>query len=48
MKREALDFVHYKKTKQIKKLALPTSDSKEERREDLLKEIEMIKILEII
>ena len=41
MKREALDFEHYRKTKEIKKLVLPIPDSKEERRDDLLKEIEL-------
>ena len=41
MKREALDLDHYRKTKEIRKLSMVLSDSKDERREDLLKEIEI-------
>ena len=41
MKREALDFEHYRKTRKIKKLDLPIPETKEERRDDLLKEIEI-------
>ena len=42
MKREALDLEHYRKTKKVRKLSMPIpSDPKEEKRIELLKEIEV-------